>query len=94
MAEDTKLQNGLARDRTTLANERTLLACGRISLAAVALSLFVFTFAPTTVGVAIGITSLLCGLGIITIGIRKSRIVSGRLGVASKAHHMKLDIDD
>lgn len=98
MVEDTTLRDELARDRTALANERTLLAYGRTSLGLVALSVFVFRFAPTSVGITIGICALIIGLGVLLLGVRNYRLVASRIATdvpqSRNQPMLPLDLDD
>lgn len=66
-------------DRTKLANERTLLAYGRTALAFIVLAVFVFRFMPSVLGVAIALSSLILGGGIMYVGWRNYRAISARV---------------
>jgi putative membrane protein len=88
MAEDTTLRDELAKDRTVLANERTLLAYARTAVALVALAVFVFKFAPTAMGITIGVFSLVGAAGTMVLGWRNYRVVSTRLtGTSNGSAH-------
>ena len=98
MAEDTTFRDELARDRTALANERTLLAYGRTSLGLVALSVFIFRFMPTSLGITIGIFSFFAALAVLFFGVYHYRIVSSKIAADAAQGNARIaipvDLDD
>lgn len=91
MTEDTTLRDKLAKDRTVLANEQTLLAYARTSVALLALAVFVFKFAPTAMGITIGVFSLVGTGGVMLLGWRNYRSISNRISSSPDAGHRGVD---
>ena len=98
MAEDTTLRDELARDRTALANERTLLAYGRTSLGLVALSVFVFKFMSTSLGITLGVFALIAAFVVLFFGVYQYRLVSLKIAAGSSQDNdqamLPLDLND
>jgi putative membrane protein len=81
MAEDTKVRDSLARDRTHLANERTLLSYVRTALALFLGGGFILKF--ETSDFMIGLAIFLILLGTITLSIGAVRFVTYKKHISS-----------
>ncbi len=80
MAEDTKLRDELARDRTALANERTLLSYGRTALALVGAAILIFKFTSPEMAMTFGALALTAAGFVLFWGIHSYRAVATRIG--------------
>jgi putative membrane protein len=68
---DTALRDRLARHRTEMANERTLLSYVRTALGLIAIAVPAVWWFEEPVIQALGVLSLIMGLGFLAIGIRR-----------------------
>ena len=85
MAEDTKVRDELARDRTAMANERTLLAYGRTSLGLIGLAVFIFKFTSIEFGMIFGSLSLTAAGLVFFWGIRSYRVAHAHIDAIVKS---------
>jgi putative membrane protein len=79
MAEDTKLRDHLALERTLLANERTLLAYVRTGLTIVAGGFAIAHFVDGRVAIGTGLLLMIAGATAMSAGVWRFRSVLRRL---------------
>lgn len=86
MAEDTRLRDDLARERTVMANERTLLSYGRTALGLVGVAVVIFHFADPQIALIAGAASLVFALIVFFWGLNSYRITAAKLkaGIPSR----------
>lgn len=84
MAEDTKIRDSLARDRTHLANERTFLSYIRTSLALFLGGGLIIRFDPTPFLVNLALVLII--LGGILLAIGTVRFITYRQQINNDAH--------
>ncbi len=81
MTQEDLAQNrtDLAKDRTSLANQRTFLSYMRTALGVLALAVIIFKFAPITIGIPLGVVTVVFALILILYGIKSYQSMNNKI---------------